>query len=182
MRDKIQLGYQLPNQQDQHCLPSTLFQGPKSLSHPQHPAPALYKQQFIYSRVSPVRWPPSAPLPFSWLRFEIGGTSPARMEPVPPQWKHRKTGPPGQSHQPILEVRKQRRNECSILPKATQPERREHWDLNPGSGFKVCTFNSYTLQPPEPQTPSQTLPGSWVSFPQLLSLARMGTGWLISYH
>lgn len=79
-------------------------------------------------------------------------------------------------------MRKQRPNQCSILSKATQPERRELWDLNPGSGFKVCTFNSYTLQLPEPQAPSQPLPGSWVSFPQLLSLARMGTGWLISYH
>ena len=149
------------------------------------PPPTLYKQPFIYSPVSPVRWLPSAPpapRPLSWLHFEIGETSPARMEPVPLQWKHRKTGPPGKSHQPILEVRKQRHNECSVLPKATQPERREHWDLNPESGFKVCTFNSYTLQPPELQAPSQTLPRSWVSFPQLLSLARMGTGWLISYH
>lgn len=67
-------------------------------------------------------------------------------------------------------------------PGAAQPEGGECWDLNPGSGSKVWAFNSYILLPPEPQAPSQHLPGPWVSFPWLLSLARGGTGWLISYH
>lgn len=56
----------------------------------------------------------------------------------------------GSLPQPILKMGKQRHKERNILPKTTQLERREHWDLNPGSCFKVCTFNSYTTQTPGP--------------------------------
>lgn len=52
MRNKIKIGHQ-PPPRDQHCLPSTLFQGPKSLPHPRHPTLALYEQQLIYCHVQP---------------------------------------------------------------------------------------------------------------------------------
>lgn len=48
--------------------------------------------------------------------------------------------------------------------------------MNPGSGFKV-----YATLPPEPQVPSQHLPGPWVSFLWPLSLTREGNDQLISY-
>lgn len=48
--------------------------------------------------------------------------------------------------------------------------------MNPGSGFKV-----YAMLPPEPQVPSQHLPGPWVSFLWPLSLTREGNDQLISY-
>lgn len=68
------------------------------------------------------------------------------------------------------------------MSEAAQPEREERWDWKPGSGFKVCPVNSYNTLLPEPQAPSQHLPGPWVPFPRLSSLARKGTGGLISYH